>query len=359
MKIPRNDKEMFASSLAETLQAMKCQEEMAYDYMKSLSAHPKGKCEANSELMVWREKICYWTYSVVDHFDLSRRTVAISLNIFDRFLASQGNTCDGAHALLVSLTTLYIAIKAHEQKKIKLCTLVELSRGQFSSTQIEAIEIEILMSLKWMVHPPVPVDFISVFVKFLPPSITVHLRYNIFELSRYLVELAVCDPFLIGTSSSSIAFCAILNVLEDEMGSDIALWSCKQMLHKSQHELNMHDIHRSIERTRERLRSILQSSNQKEPEVPAGVSISAQQSFRPSFSEQLSKDSISSSKVDEKNNSSFLNSTQKDVQDSRHTKNCRSRCNSADSRGSKCSSQGSAAAKWLKSKRKGSIVAPF
>ena len=70
------------------------------------------------------------TYSVVDHFDLSRETVAISLSLFDRYCATLGNQCDGSIALLTSLTTLSVAVKINETKSIHLRTLADLSRSE-------------------------------------------------------------------------------------------------------------------------------------------------------------------------------------------------------------------------------------
>ena len=78
-------------------------------------------------------------------FDLSREVVAVSIDLFDRYLATQGNKCSGNLALLTSLTTLHIAIKLHDCKKIKLSTLVNLSRGQFGTNHIEEMEWEILV----------------------------------------------------------------------------------------------------------------------------------------------------------------------------------------------------------------------
>ena len=68
----------------------------------------------------WREKICHWSFNVIDHFDLSIEVVAVSMSLFDRFLATRSNRCNGSTALLASLTTLHIAIKVHEVRKIKL-----------------------------------------------------------------------------------------------------------------------------------------------------------------------------------------------------------------------------------------------
>ena len=91
------------------LGAMLCQEENAYkctDYIGSRRhintrtrlestnfdsnvIGSRDKESSNVELVndIWREKICEWSYEVVDHFEMDRETVAISLNLLDRFLA--------------------------------------------------------------------------------------------------------------------------------------------------------------------------------------------------------------------------------------------------------------------------------
>lgn len=179
-------------------------------FMPSISQRQQRK-KNNQE---WREKICYWTYSVIDHFNLSRETVAISMNFFDRYLATRGNECDGDFALLTSLTTLYLAIKLNEKKKIKLETLTALSRGNFKPKHIEAMELKILTALSWHMHPPTVADFIIQLLHFIPEQVRSSVRHNIFELSRYFAELSVCDSFFMEQKASTIAFSAILNVLE-------------------------------------------------------------------------------------------------------------------------------------------------
>ena len=135
----------------------------------------------------------YRSYSVVDHFELSRETVAISIDLFDRYLATRGNRCNGSSALLTSLTTLYIAIKLNEPKKIKLTTLSNLSRGQFFPPDIEEMEFRILSSLDWMIHPPTVVSFVSHFLLFLP-QVHSSVRKDIFELSRYCLLYTSPSP---------------------------------------------------------------------------------------------------------------------------------------------------------------------
>eukprot|EP00551_Chaetoceros_affinis_P006866 CAMPEP_0203677760 /NCGR_PEP_ID=MMETSP0090-20130426/29473_1 /ASSEMBLY_ACC=CAM_ASM_001088 /TAXON_ID=426623 /ORGANISM="Chaetoceros affinis, Strain CCMP159" /LENGTH=330 /DNA_ID=CAMNT_0050544753 /DNA_START=248 /DNA_END=1240 /DNA_ORIENTATION=+ len=215
----------------------------------------------SKDLIVWREKICHWTYSVIDHFELHRETVALSIDLFDRFLATRGNRCDGSFALLASLTTLYIAIKVHEKKKIKLSTLTQLSRGQFEPAHIEDMEIEILKSLEWLVHPPMVLDFVTLFLKFLPPEVSMPLRTDIFESTQYLSELSVCDPFFIQHDASTVALAAILNVIENDIGYDaISVVSRDRYLRDLQKHLLVKRSRPAVRLARDRLQSMLAAS---------------------------------------------------------------------------------------------------
>lgn len=141
--------------------------------------------------------------------------VAISLNLFDRYLATLGNECNGNLALLTSLTTLHIAIKLYDTKKIKIATLANLSRGQFGPKHIEDMEWKILAALGWKLHPPTKYAFVSHLMMFLPNEANPAVRKEMFELSRYLTELAVCDTYFVSVENSTAAFASILNVMDD------------------------------------------------------------------------------------------------------------------------------------------------
>jgi hypothetical protein len=217
------------SDQIDRFRAMKKQEQTHYAY-RNYIRNPQSTLISSQtkDLIEWREKICQWTYSVIDHFELHRETVAISIDLFDRFIATRGNRCDGDLALIISLTTLYIAIKIHERKRIKLSTLTQLSRGQFRAKDIELMELDILQALSWLVHPPTVSEFVTLYLKFLPPEVQGPVRSEIFEQTRYLGELAVCDPFFIEHDSSTIAFAAILNVLEDNVSYDLMPHSSRE-----------------------------------------------------------------------------------------------------------------------------------
>ncbi len=246
--------------IVDRIRAMRHQEQTLYAYRNfirlSSSISPDTK-----ELIEWREKICHWTYNVIDHFDLHRETVAISVDLFDRYIATRGNRCDGNLALLASLTTLYIAIKVHEKKKIKLSTLTQLSRGQFGPRDIEKMELQILDALSWLVHPPSVVEFISLLIKFMPPEVGMPIRNEIFELARYLSELSVCDPFFIEHDASTIAFAAILNVLEEDVGYDCVSHSSREkFLRDLQTHLSLQRGKSTVRLARDRLQTMLAAS---------------------------------------------------------------------------------------------------
>ncbi|EED88339.1 predicted protein [Thalassiosira pseudonana CCMP1335] len=163
----------------------------------------------------WREKICHWSFNVIDHFDLSREVVAVSMSLFDRYLATRDNRCNGSTALLASLTTLHIAIKVHEVRKIKLTTLANLSRGQFGPRHIEEMEWLVLTSLQWHIHPPTSMSFLSHLLLLLPPQVNDASKEEIYAMSRYITELSVCDSSFVEINPSAVAFSAVLNSLED------------------------------------------------------------------------------------------------------------------------------------------------
>eukprot|EP00934_Nitzschia_sp_Nitz4_P001275 Nitzschia sp. Nitz4//scaffold294_size23022//3646//4665//NITZ4_008512-RA/size23022-processed-gene-0.19-mRNA-1//1//CDS//3329546217//1275//frame0 len=192
------------------------QEENAYDYLSYFPDMSDEELEHRCHLNYsWREKICKWSYNVVDHFDLPREVVAISLDIFDRFLATQENKCSGNIALLVSLTTLHLSIKIHSDKAISLTTLASLSRGQFTTRDIELMERQILDALAWKLHPPTVYAHVSHLLMLLPVEIHESVRKDIFQAAVYISELIVCDSFFVRIPSSSIALAAISIVMEE------------------------------------------------------------------------------------------------------------------------------------------------
>jgi len=210
--------------LPERFRAMRSQEDTAYacsDYLETLSGRAPADEPAASGAPpqrsgvneVWREKICEWSYQVVDHFDFNREVVAISLSYLDRFLATR--SCNRKVFQLAAMTTLYLAIKLNEPRTLKMSSLVELSRGYFTAEHIAAMEEAILRALEWRMHPPTSLAFIRHYLTLLPPDAVLNgTWHDIMEMSRFLTELSVCDYFFVNHKPSVIGISAVLNSID-------------------------------------------------------------------------------------------------------------------------------------------------
>lgn len=161
---------------------------------------------------IWREKICEWSYQVVDHFDFNREIVAISLSYLDRFLATR--QVNKKIFQLAAMTTLYLAIKLFESRSLQMTSLIELSRGYFTVDHIATMEATILRSLSWHVHPPTTLALTRHLIQLLPIECDRSLRHDIMELSRFLSELSVCDYFFVTRKPSSVALATLMNAMD-------------------------------------------------------------------------------------------------------------------------------------------------
>ena len=89
----------------------------------------------------WREKICEWSYQVVDHFDFSREVVSISISFLDRYLSVRA--VDKRLFQLAAMTTLYMTIKIYERGTLSMSSMIDLSRGFFMVEHMRAMELSI------------------------------------------------------------------------------------------------------------------------------------------------------------------------------------------------------------------------
>ena len=111
----------------ESLSIMMENEQTHYYYMKSdyLSLNYSTVIDDNDAGRITesdRLKIVDWYYSLIDHCQFNRETVAIAMELTDRYLSqasSSASICralqDRNHFQLVVMTCLYIAIKTNEK----------------------------------------------------------------------------------------------------------------------------------------------------------------------------------------------------------------------------------------------------
>lgn len=168
-----------------------------------------------------REQIVEWSFRVVDYFRIDREVVAVSLSFLDRFLAK--HRCDRASFKLAATTTLHLAVKLlYPCKLVDLGILSDLSRGEFDMRDVAEMEGVVLRSLDWNLHPPTSLAFANLFLDYFFASRIVSLSStdveDIYDVSSFFCELAVCDYFFLTISPSRVAIASILNALEGMFG---------------------------------------------------------------------------------------------------------------------------------------------
>mmetsp|Transcript_28279 Transcript_28279/g.46396 ORF Transcript_28279/g.46396 Transcript_28279/m.46396 type:complete len:208 (-) Transcript_28279:273-896(-) len=150
----------------------------------------------------------------MDFSEIDRGVVSIALSYFDRYLSCHTSK-DRTSFQLVSMTSLYLAVKLHSTRKISASSMSSLSKGCFRVDQILKMEICIIKSLRWHLNPPTPSMYLNVVNPLFDISvIDPQASFEITELSRYLLELSVCDAYFIDKKPSSIAYAAISVAME-------------------------------------------------------------------------------------------------------------------------------------------------
>ena len=90
-----------------------------------------------------------------------------------------------------------------------------LSKGHFRPDQILRMEICLIKSLRWRLTPPTPSMYLNVARPLISACVTDANDVNkIEDLSRYLLELSVCDGFFMEKNPSAIVYAALIVALE-------------------------------------------------------------------------------------------------------------------------------------------------
>lgn len=158
-----------------------------------------------------REKMIEWSFRIVDHFHASRDIVAIAFSYLDKFVDLC--SCDRSAFKLAAMTCLYIATKLFNAREISVNSLAQLSRGEFDAAHILEMELIVLKTLRWRLHPPTVQCFINALYGILPSSSTAVTR-AIHQRATFFAELALFDYSFVAQPRSAIAIAALLNAME-------------------------------------------------------------------------------------------------------------------------------------------------
>jgi len=205
----------------EKISVMLLQETTAYRCPDYLSCPPTIRSNFDHEtpsesLQIqaeWREKLCDWAVKVVDYFDMDREIVSVCVSYLDRYVAQR--LVSKRVFQLVAMTSLYIATKFYDPRKLCITSLVALSNGNFLGRDLLEMEREILYTLSWRMNPPTPVCCVRHLLLLLPPTlISTSTKRYIRQYSEFFTELSVCDYYFVTLRPSCIAVAAVLNAMD-------------------------------------------------------------------------------------------------------------------------------------------------
>ena len=175
-----------------------------------------------------RRKLVDWCYSVVDHCQLSRETVASAMDMVDRFLSMPSNSVDAARVSdealrdqskfqLLTIAALYSSIKVHERVALSSDLFAEICSRTYTAEEIEDMERILLSGLSWRCHSPtahhIGLSILSLILPYV--DIPEETWGFLVDEMKYLTELAVRDYYFSTQRTSTIALAAIFNVVSD------------------------------------------------------------------------------------------------------------------------------------------------
>jgi hypothetical protein len=208
-----------------TVQAMRRQEETTYWNRESLYQSEPDRVFANGPIhddavvdIDCRSKMATWCYQVIDFCKFNRETASIAMNYLDRYmLTEQGATVWADRKLfqLAAMTCLYTAVKIHEPEAMDPTLVSTLSRGAYSTTEVEAMEVTILSALQWRMNPPTALAFVRQFLELIPVDVVGQgSRETVHDITKFQTELAVTEHDFVTVKASTIAFGSLMNSLE-------------------------------------------------------------------------------------------------------------------------------------------------
>lgn len=155
--------------------------------------------------------------TLLAHPEFDREIVSVAASCLDRHLAV--HAVDDRGFRLAGMTALYLAIKLHSHRKLRVSHFVRMSHGAFSSEEIEEAELDMLRTLHWRVNPVTPRAVCRELLRLLPrpgggddgddDEDYYEDDDGIEETALFLTELSVCDYRLATRSPSCVALAAV------------------------------------------------------------------------------------------------------------------------------------------------------
>jgi len=165
-----------------------------------------------------RYTMANWCYQVLDYCGASEETASVAISYVDRFLSTkQGSFVlnDKKWFQLLVMSSLQLAIKVHESKKLEIDILSELSRGMFSVEDINLMEKALLSALEWRLCSATSYVFLDFFLDLLPLSVSTSTKLSLKKLSKKQIYLSLPHYSFALKQSSTVAYASLMNSMDE------------------------------------------------------------------------------------------------------------------------------------------------
>ncbi|KAF7840798.1 cyclin-D3-1 [Senna tora] len=182
------------------------------------------------DLSLARREAVEWMLRVNAHYGFSLLTATLAINYLDRFLFTFHFQREKPWMIqLVAVTCLSLAAKVEEtQVPLLLDLQVEDTKYMFEAKTIQRMELLVLSTLKWKMHPVTPLSFLDHIIRRL--GLKTHLHWEFLRRSHHLLLSILPDSRFVGYLPSVLATATMLHVVDQIEQSEEGLEYKKQLL---------------------------------------------------------------------------------------------------------------------------------
>ncbi|KAG5153063.1 hypothetical protein JHK84_029535 [Glycine max] len=199
----------------------KVQHEEAYGY-NNLNSDDDNNNNNNSNNNVHldsclsqpRREAVEWMLKVNAHYGFSALTATLAVTYLDRFLLSFHFQREKPWMIqLVAVTCISLAAKVEEtQVPLLLDLQVQDTKYLFEAKTIQRMELLVLSTLKWKMHPVTPLSFLDHIIRRL--GLRTHLHWEFLRRCEHLLLSVLLDSRFVGCLPSVLATATMLHVID-------------------------------------------------------------------------------------------------------------------------------------------------
>ncbi|XP_021887300.1 cyclin-D3-1 [Carica papaya] len=170
--------------------------------------------EKNDFLDVVRREAVDWIMKVISHYGFTTLTAILAINYLDRFLRTLHFQREKPWMIqLVAVTCLSLAAKVEEtQVPLLLDLQVEETRYIFEAKTIQRMELLVLSSLQWKMHPVTPLSFLDHIMRRL--GLKTNLHWEFLRRSERLLLSLVFHSRFVSYLPSVLATATMMHVID-------------------------------------------------------------------------------------------------------------------------------------------------